>query len=67
MVRSRRAAPRRARRSGEGQIAQTHQQVVRRAIAVLALVGSLVFFTLAGMASGRWRLAGAAAACWSGH
>ena len=45
----------------KGQIEQTHQQVVRRAIAVLALVGSLVFFTLAGMASGRWRLAGAAA------
>lgn len=42
------------------QIAQTHQQVVRRALAVLALVGALVFFTLAGMVSGRWRLAGAA-------
>ena len=49
------------RRGLKGQIEQTHQQVVRRAIAVLALVASLVFFTLAGTASGRGRLAGAVA------
>jgi len=53
--------PAHAASSSGAEIAQNHQQVVRRALAVLALVGALVCFTLAGMASGPWRLAGAAA------